>query len=548
MFTRIKRSGKYEYLQICESKREGSRIKQRVVSTIGRMDRLKEKSTIEQLVRSLAKHSEKVLLVLSGKSDPKATVKKIGPSLIFERLWEETGIRSIIENLVDRRKYLFSAERAIFLTVLHRLLKSGSDRDCIRWQRDYNLIGMESLQLQHFYRAMGWLGDELDDQKDATPFSPRCTKDLIEEELFLHRRDLFSSLDIVFFDTTTIYFEGNGGKTIGKRGNNKDHRPDLKQMVVGVIIDNYGQPICCEMWPGNTTDVKTLIPVIDKLRKRFSINRVCVVADRGMISKETIKALSDKKRNIPYILGARMRKVKEIKEIIESHIDIDTFTEVYPESQLSKAPAPLKVSEVKVGERRYILCYNSREARKDAADRKAILESLKEKVKKNPGSLIGNKGYRKYLKIDTGTVKVDDNKIESSAKFDGLWVLQTNKEWSAEQVALKYKQLWQIEYLFRDLKSILQTRPVFHKCDETIRGHVFCSFLALALRKELQRRLEKRGYYFEWSNIKQDLKSLQETMIHENGRTLAIRSECQGVCGKVFNLVGVAIPPTIREL
>lgn len=404
---------------------------------------------------------------------------------------------------------------------------------------------MDSLHLQHFCRAMAWIGEELDDQKDAIPFSPRCTKDLIEEELFLHRRDLFSSLDLVFFDTTTIYFEGNGGQTIGKRGNNKDHRPDLKQMVVGVIIDNYGQPICCEMWTGNTTDVKTLIPIVDKLRKRFSISSVCVVADRGMISKATIKALGGKKRNIPYILGARMRKVKEI---IESHIDIDTFTEVYPESRLSKAPAPLKVSEVKVGDRRYILCYNSREARKDAADRKAILESLKEKVKKNPGSLIGNKGYRKYLKIDTGTVKVDDNKIASSSKFDGLWVLQTNKEWSAERVALKYKQLLQIEHLFRDLKSILQTRPVFHKRDETIRGHVFCSFLALVLRKELQKRLEKKGYYFEWSNIKQDLKSLQETMIHENGRTLVIRSECQGVCGKVFNAVGVTIPPTIREL
>lgn len=120
MFTRIKRSGKYEYLQICESKREGKRIKQRVVSTMGRMDRLKEKGTIEQLVRSLAKYSEKVLLVLSGESDPKATVKKIGPTLIFERLWEETGIRLIIENLVGKRKYSFSIERAIFLTVLCR--------------------------------------------------------------------------------------------------------------------------------------------------------------------------------------------------------------------------------------------------------------------------------------------------------------------------------------------------------------------------------------------------------------------------------------------
>jgi transposase len=548
MFTRIKKSGKYEYLQICESTREGKSVKQRVVATIGRIDRLRAKGTIEQLVRSLAKYSEEVLLVLTGESDPKAMVKKIGPSLIFERLWRETGIKRVIEDVINGRKHSFCLERTIFLTVLHRLFVSGSDRNCIRWQRDYKLEEMEGIQLHHLYRAMFWLGEELDDQKDATTFSPRCTKDLIEEKLFLQRRDLFSNLDLVFFDTTSIYFEGNGGEAIGARGHSKDHRPDLKQMVVGVILDDIGYPICCEMWPGNTADVKTLIPIMDRLRKRFSVNRICVVADRGMISKDTVESLSDKKRNIPYILGARMRKVKEIREIIEENYDLKTFKEVYPESQLSKAPAPLSVKDIKVGDHRYILCYNSREARKDAADREAIVMSLREKIERNTKSLIGNKGYRKYLKIERETVKLNENKIETEAKFDGMWVLQTNMDWSSNQIALKYKELWQVEHLFRDLKSILHTRPIYHKCDETIRGHVFCSFLALILRKELQRRLEDKGYHFEWSNIKQDLKALQETAIHDNGRSLAIRSECQGVCGKLFQAVGIAVPPTIREI
>lgn len=555
MFTRIKKSGKYEYLQICESTREGKSVKQRVVATIGRIDRLRAKGTIEQLVHSLAKYSEEVLLVLSGKSNPKAIVKKIGPSLIFERLWRDTGIKRVIEDVMNGRKYFFSLERAIFLTVLHRLFVSGSDRDCIRWQRGYKLDGVEELCLHHLYRAMFWLGEELDDQKDATPFSPRCTKDLIEEELFLQHHDLFSNLDLVFFDTTSIYFEGCGGETIGARGHSKDHRPDLKQMVVGVILDDTGYPICCEMWPGNTADVKTLIPVMDRLRERFSVSNVCVIADRGMISKDTVERLNDKKRNIPYILGARMRKVKEIREIIEENYDLTSFKEVYPERQLSKAPAPLSVKDIKVGDRRYILCYNSREARKDAADRESIVMSLKEKVERDPKSLIGNKGYRKYLKMERNMVKIDENKIETEAKFDGMWVLQTNMDWSNDKIALKYKELWQVENLFRDLKSILHTRPIYHKCDETppaggetIRGHVFCSFLALILRKELQRRLEGKGYHFEWSNIKQDLKALQETAIHENGRSLAIRSECQGVCGKVFQAVGIAVPSTIREI
>ena len=128
---------------------------------------------------------------------------------------------------------------------------------------------------------MAWLGEKLPIEKQygATPFSPRCTKDLIEEELFARRRDLFSTLDLVFFDTTSIYFEGAGGETIGAYGHSKDHRPDLKQMVVGAVLDNEGRPICSEMWPGNTTDVKTLLPVVDRLGAKFGAGDVCVVAD-----------------------------------------------------------------------------------------------------------------------------------------------------------------------------------------------------------------------------------------------------------------------------
>jgi len=161
---------------------------------------------------------------------------------------------------------------------------------------------------------------------------------------------------------------------------------------------------------------------------------------------------------------------------------------------------------------------------------------------------VGNKGYRKYLKLDRETVSISQAKIEEEGRYDGKWVLKTNTTLPAEQIALKYKELWQVEQVFRDMKSVLDTRPIFHKRDETIRGHVFCSFLALVLRKELDRRLEKACHCFEWFDIKQDLKALQEMTIEDRGRTLAIRSQCLGTYGKVFQAVGVAIPPTIREL
>jgi transposase len=546
MFVRNKKAGPHQYLQIVENRREGAKVVQRVIATIGRVDRLNAKGDIESLVRSLSRFSEQALLVLSGKSDLVAEAKKIGPALIFERLWEELGIGKVIKELVAERLFGFDVERAVFLTVLHRLMVCGSDRFCDKWRRDYLIRGIEGLGLHHLYRAMAFLGEESEDQRDATPFSPRCIKDLVEERMFHGQRHLFTGLDLVFFDTTSLYFEGRGGESLGEKGFSKDHRPDLNQMVVGAVLDSRGRPLCCEMWPGNTTDVKTLLPVAERLRKRFQVARFCLVADRGMISRETLKALDDPQTGLPYILGVRMRTVKEVRQEVLSRAG--AYREVHSEGKSSKDPSPLKVKEVALNGRRYIVCLNPRQARKDKADREAILASLEGQLKQGAKALVGNRGFRRYLKSERDAFAIDYDKVKQEERFDGKWVLTTNTRLAPEQVALKYKELWQVEQVFRDAKSLLETRPVFHQRDDTIRGHVFCSFLALALKKELYRRIEAAGHSFEWSDIKQDLKSLQEITLEEEGKRLSIRTQCQGTCGKVFQAVGVAIPPTIRQL
>jgi transposase len=542
MFARVKKSGPHQYLQLVENRRENGKVAQRVIATLGRMDQLTEKGSVESIIRSLSRFSNSTLLVLSARSQLNASAKKIGPALIFERLWKELGIGSIVSSLVSSRKFGFKVERALFLTVLHRLFVSGSDRCCEKWRRDYLISCVEELELHQLYRAMAFLGEELADQKDRTPFAPRCTKDVIEERMFDYRRSLFTDLDLVFLDTTSIYLEGEGGKSIGELGHSKDHRPDLNQMVVGALLDDRGRPIACEMWPGNTADVTSTIPVVTRLRKRFGAGRFCIVADRGMISKFTIKELE--KEHLSYILGVRMRLVKEVKNDVL--LDTGEYEEVYPEGVHSKDPSPLKVKEVTINGTRYIVCRNERQARKDEADRNAIVESLKEKIAKAPSSLIGNKGYRGFVKVTKESVLLDEEKIKADAKFDGIWVLTTNTKLPAREVALKYKELWMVEQTFREMKSVIDTRPIYHKRDETIRGHVFCSFLALVLKKELDYRLVSQGLQFEWADIKQDLKALQEVTLEENGSTLAIRTECQGICGKVFKAVGVAVPPTIR--
>lgn len=515
MFARAKKSGRYQYLQIVENRKDSGKTRQRVIATVGRLDQMQAKGEVETLIRSLARFSEKALLVLSGRSEVEAKAIKIGPALIFERLWRDLGIDRVVRDLVKERKFRFDVERAVFLTVLHRLFVSGSDRNCIRWRRDYAMDGVEDIALHQVYRAMAFLGEPLADQSHATPFGPRCVKDLIEEGLFNTHRNLFTGLDLVFFDTTSIYFEGQGGgQSLGALGHSKDHRPDRKQMVVGAILDDEGRPICCELWPGNTADVKSLLPVVDRLRRRFGIGRFCKVADRGMISKETIARLEEPDCDIPYILGARMRRVKEVW----------------------------------VDNRRYIVCFNETQARRDAAARQAMIDSLEQKLQSGPKGLVGNRGYRRYIKVEKGSTTLDQDKIKAEARFDGKWVLRSNTSLPAEQIALKYKELWQVEQVFRDVKSVLDTRPIFHKLDETIRGHVFCSFLALVLRKELDHRLERAGLECGWSEIKQDLKALQEVYLNEGGKTLAVRSACVGVCGKLFQAVGVAPPQTIRDV
>jgi hypothetical protein len=549
VFFRTKRSGPRTYLQLVENHWRDGRPQQTVLATLGRLNELQERGAVDSLLRSGARFADKLLVLTAHQRGELTAVRtlRLGAVLIFERLWREAGCATVLEQLLAQRRFEFPVERAVFLTVLHRLLAPGSDRAADRWKHDYLLDGAAELGLHHLYRAMAWLGEPLpdDEQRGSTRLVPLCTKDHIEEGLFGRRRDLFTQLQVVFFDTTSIYFEGEGGDELGQYGHSKDHRPDLYQMVVGAVLDSDGRPICCEMWPGNTTDVKTLIPVIDGLYRRFGIVKVCIVADRGMISQETIDDLDQ--QGWPYILGARMRRCKEVREQVLA--DRGRFRVVHPKSPDPKDPAPLKVKEVKVEGRRYVVCVNEDEVKKDRADREAILAGLREQLRAGDKSLVGNKGYRRFLKVEGGGhFAIDEAKVGEEARYDGTWVLRTSTDFPASEVALQFKRLWLVEQWFRSCKSLLETRPIYHQRDETIRGHVFCSFLALLLRYELQARLAARGQVPEWADVLQDLERLQYVEVEQEGKRFRLRTQLQGTCGRVFRAVGVAVPPTVQQL
>jgi hypothetical protein len=546
MFARDKRIGPYTYVYLVENVREEGRTKQRIIANLGRKEVVVARGDLDRLARSVARLAQRsmVLSLVEGEAPPNARCRRIGPALLFERLWHEVGCCAVLEELAAGRQFEFAAERAVFLTVLHRLFVSGSDRAAEKWRADYRIEGTEALQLHHLYRAMAWLGEPLADQAGASELAPRCRKDLVEEELFARRRDLFAELSVVFMDTTSLSFEGRGGEELGRRGHSKDYRPDLHQMIVGLVMDQDGRPLCCELWPGNTADVTTLLPVVDRLRARFGVGRICVVADRGMISAQTIAALEERK--LEYVLGVRERSSAEVRSTV-----IDDQTPLVPlvVPRASGDLTELEAKQVKIGDRRYIVCRNLAEAGRDAVQRNAILDGLRAKLAQGDKALVGNSGFRRYLKtVSVEHFAIDETRVAEDARFDGLYVLRTNTKLTPLQVMLRYRDLLRVEQLFRQAKAVLATRPIYHSSDMAIRGHVFCSFLALLLAKELEDRLHRHGIAAEWGDVLRDLDRLQEIELEQDGKRFLLRTPTTGVAGKLFQAVGVALPVNLQEL
>lgn len=519
MFVRVKRSGSRSYLQLVENRWEDGRSRQRVVATLGRLESLQAAGRVDGIIKSLARFAEKVKVVEAHRDGRLATrsVKRLGPALVMDRLWQRLGLAEVLTGLLKGRRHSFAVERMIYFTVLSRLFFPGSDRRALRLARDYKLALPEAPRLHQLYRAMAWLGQ---------------VREEVEERLFARNRTMFSGLDLVFFDTTSLYFEGRGGESLGRHGYSKDGCPENRQMIVGAVLDATGRPISCPMWPGNRSDVTTLRPVVERLRDRFGVKDVVVVADRGMISKDTVAWLEASR--VGYILGVRMRRTKWGRAAVADTAD-----------GYQAVRDNLQVKELTIAGKRHIVCYNPDEAVRDALARAAIVEGLRKKLARGPQGVVGNHGFRRYLKVESAGVTIADDKIAADAQYDGKYVLQTNTGLSAAEAALKYKELWQVERVFREVKSVLQTRPVYHKYDLTIEGHVFCSFLALVVMKEL---MQSVGPDASWDAIRQDLDALYETEVEHEGNCYRLRSPLQGVSGKVLSAIGIAAPPSVTPI
>ncbi len=512
------------YLYLVESKREGKKVRQKHLACLGRLEELINSGGLDKLAEKLVSFSQK-LAVLNAQEELFADWSKdYAPILIFRKLWDKLELGSLLSQFAKDRKFKFDPAEAIFSMVCNHLLKPGSELAASEWKEQVYEPKWESLELQHYYRALDYLVEN---------------KRELEKAIFYRLQDLFAQeLDLLMFDTTTLYSYGNGKRAeVLQYGYSKDHRGDLRQIMVGVLMTRDGYPVGHEVFPGNLGDIKAFQEQLDKVKREFNLRRVIWVCDRGMISEKNIRLLEDS--GYEYILGVRMRQLDE--EMRKELLGKEDFSEIIPEK--------LWVKEKLINERRYIVCYNPEQAGYEQKKRASFREILVKKVELNTlKDWIVKNGYKKYISIKGGEVELDEEKLEREAVYDGMWILLTNTSLSSREVSLYYKGLWQIEQAFRELKSRLESAPLYHWTEKRIRAHVFVCFLALLLKISLKKALRAIKPEANYSEIMEEVGKIKALQLRLGGKIYVLRTELPPGAYTAFRALGLKLPNRILEV
>lgn len=519
------------YFQLAESVRVDGRPRNRVICTLGRADDEATQEKIKAMAESLMKSCEQFQLFSLAEELKADFSKEYGPYLVFSRLFAERGLDEVIKTSLAEVDAEFDVVQAIFNMMLNRLTDPGSKRQLTLWEQDVE--GIKLFELHQYYRALDYIIDH---------------KEEVERGTFLTMRDLFTTqIDIVLFDTTTLAYYGEGSDEDDKQedeqlldyGFSKIRRSDLKQVVVGVIMSKDGIPLGHEVFSGNTNDVTCFAEVIKQIKTKYALARIVLVGDRGMISRDNIKQLEQ--NELEYILGYRMRTIAK-----------EERAEILSQANLKKLRNhELQYKEVMYREQRLIVCYNAERAEKDRLHREREVEKLREKLKstKSIKQFIGNPHYRRFLIVNEAKTKaqIDEEKIKNDELYDGVFVLTTNTKLSCLQVVERYKDLWQVEQAFRQLKSELEIGPIYHFKDRRIRAHIMICFLAFCMRVALYKKLKIyfKDQIFSMSALLHDLKSLQAISLTFKDKLVLLRTELKEGANHIFRALGMRVPNRI---
>ena len=457
--------------------------------------------------------------------------RPLGGAWVLDRLWEELGIKGVLETLLKKRQYKTPVERAIFAMAANRALDPMSKRGVEEWvKEDVVIPGVEEIPLQQLYRAMDFL---LENEAE------------LQRQVYSSVANLLNlEVDILYFDTTSTYFETEDEDEDGglrRRGYSKDHRPDLPQAVIGLAVTRDGIPVRCWVWPGNTADIS----VVEQVKKDlvgWKLGRVITVLDRGFNSEDNLRYLQ--RAGGHYIAGEKLRSGKE-----------NTAEALKRAGRYQTVRDNLEVKEIVVGNgearERYILVRNPEEAARDKARREKIIKELEEQLPhikthaKAVCELMAHPVYGRYLKLDSRSLpKIDRAKIREEEKLDGKYLLRTSDDTlSAEDVALGYKQLLLVEDAFRTLKSRLELRPVYHRLEDRIRAHVLLCWLALLLIRIAENRTGQT-----WGSLRATLQRMHLGDFSGTAGQVRQRTETTPAQKQIFKVLAVKEPPLLFSI
>jgi hypothetical protein len=506
------------YLQLAENVWSGERRRSetRVVYNCGRADDAAVTERLRRLAASILRRCSAEEIVGTGGGDWRLVCAwPHGEVYVLEALWQRLGIDQVIRAQAKQRHLGFDVERALFAMVANRVCAPCSKLYC--WEQwlkeEVHIPGTQGLSLQHLYRAMDFL---------------EANKEPIEREIFHRVADLLNlDVEVLFYDTTSLHFEidqpdqGVGADDIvhgsaqaghkaykapRKLGLSKNGRSDAPQIVVGLAVTREGFPVRHWVFPGNTVDVTTVARVKRDLRD-WQLTRCLFVGDAGMVSAANFKALAA--GGGKYLMCMPLRRGDALTEQVLARA-----------GRYRTVAQRLQVKEVVIGEGerrlRYALCFNPEEATRQQAHRQSLVGQIEAELKamgecaqdvlsKRVAALRTSRRYGKYLKLGNKGLELDRQAIKAAEHYDGKFVVHGNDDTlSAEDMALGYKQLMRVEQAWRDMKSTLDMRPVFHWAPHRIHAHVAITVLALLLERTAEHACNDT-----WRNIGDRLRRIQ---------------------------------------
>jgi transposase len=555
---RTKRGESVRYLQLAHNERNERGVPvARVIHNFGREDQL-DREALGRLVRSIQRFlgAEETLRASTPEGFRFLGAPEAGGPHVLDQLWSQLGVGKAIARVAGSGRGRSLVERAIFTMVCQRCLEPASKLEATRWLgRDVVLPGIEAVSDDELYRGMDFL---------------LACSERVQESVFFSLANLLNlEVDVIFFDTTSTYFEVDvDGEDSGdnereavdeerplrRLGHSKDHRPDLPQVVIGLAVTREGIPVRVWVWPGNSND-QTLVEQVKRDLAGWRLGRAVYVVDSGFTGRDNLRHL--RAGGGHYIAGVKLRSgMPETEQALSR------------QGRYRSVRDNLRVKEVGVGEGdaavRYVVCHNRSEAERDRHRRQQRLERIEAELSRlaeqrrrattkseREAHLRGECALRdhptlsRYLRqTKGGRLVLDRAKIAAEERLDGKYLLTTSDpSLSAEDVALGYKQLQEAERSFRDLKGTLLLRPVFHRKDDRIRAHVLICFLALVLVRLAETRTEET-----WRTIRAELGQIRQGHFQSSDGDFTQTSELTRRQRDLHTALSVPEPPRFGRI